>query len=297
MWSRVVIRSLVAVGSTVGIVVYGIKNELYTVRASKAQSYSFHQPSVQWDNNWDKREPELLLKTIEKNNNHEKINNHEKSNHVLKPEEKSENGEETGKKESKPKVTRHIFLIRHGQYSMDGQGDVEKGLSGLGKEQAKLTGKRLAELGFPYTILVRSTMTRATETAEIISCSVPDVPVVNCDMIREGAPIPPEPPVGHWRPEAQQFYEDGARIEAAFRKYFHRADSCQEQDSYEIMVCHSNVIRYFVCRAMQFPPEAWLRFSLHNCSITWLVIHPSGRIVLKALGDSGHIPIDKLTTS
>jgi hypothetical protein len=46
----------------------------------------------------------------------------------------------------------------------------------------------------------------------------------------------------------QQFFQDGARIEAAFRKYFYRAEKSQEKDSYEILVCHANVIRYFVCR-------------------------------------------------
>lgn len=46
----------------------------------------------------------------------------------------------------------------------------------------------------------------------------------------------------------QQYHEDGARIEAAFRRYIHRADPKQKEDSYEIIVCHANVIRYFVCR-------------------------------------------------
>ena len=46
----------------------------------------------------------------------------------------------------------------------------------------------------------------------------------------------------------QQFFQDGARIESAFRKYFHRADPDQKGDSVEIIVCHANVIRYFVCR-------------------------------------------------
>ena len=45
-----------------------------------------------------------------------------------------------------------------------------------------------------------------------------------------------------------QFLTDGVRIEAAFRKYFHRAPPQQETDSYEVIVCHANVIRYFVCR-------------------------------------------------
>jgi len=46
----------------------------------------------------------------------------------------------------------------------------------------------------------------------------------------------------------QQFFQDGPRIEAAFRKYVHRADVDQVGDSVEIYVCHANVIRYFVCR-------------------------------------------------
>ena len=46
-------------------------------------------------------------------------------------------------------------------------------------------------------------MTRATETGKIISKHLSDVPVEYCSLIREGAPIPPEPPLNNWRPEAQ----------------------------------------------------------------------------------------------
>lgn len=27
------------------------------------------------------------------------------------------------------------------------------------------------------------------------------VPTKDCNLIREGAPVPPEPPIGHWKPE------------------------------------------------------------------------------------------------
>jgi serine/threonine-protein phosphatase PGAM5 len=95
----------------------------------------------------------------------------------------------------------------------------------------------------------------------------------------------------------QQFFQDGSRIEAAFRKYFHRADCHQKADSYTMLVCHANVIRYFVCRALQFPSEAWLRLSLHHASITWISIQPSGRVILRLYGDCGHMPPDFVTTS
>ncbi|XP_059404622.1 serine/threonine-protein phosphatase PGAM5, mitochondrial-like isoform X2 [Carassius carassius] len=227
-----------------------------------------------WDNNWDKRNPSSMVNGKRK-----------------------ESAGDTGSPDvenNKPKATRHIFLIRHSQYNLKGDGDKERILTPLGREQAEYTGQRLAVLGLKYDVLIHSSMTRATETAHIISKYLPGVELVSCDLLREGAPIEPVPPVTHWKPEAV-YHEDGARIEAAFRRYIHRADPKQKEDSYEIIVCHANVIRYFVCRALQFPPEGWLRMGLNNGSITWLTIRPSGRVALRALGDSGFMPPDKLT--
>ncbi|XP_038558802.1 serine/threonine-protein phosphatase PGAM5, mitochondrial isoform X2 [Micropterus salmoides] len=229
-----------------------------------------------WDFNWDKRDPSALSNGKKK----ESVNED--------PSSEQDNG--------KPKATRNILLIRHSQYNLSGTTDKERILTPLGREQAELTGKRLAALGLKYDVLIHSSMTRATETAHIINkhLSGLGVELVSCDLLREGAPIEPVPNVTHWKPDAV-YHEDGARIEAAFRRYIHRADPKQKEDSYEIIVCHANVIRYFVCRALQFPPEGWLRMGLNNGSITWLTIRPSGRVALRTLGDAGFMPPDKLT--
>ncbi|KAM7416384.1 hypothetical protein PAMA_018448 [Pampus argenteus] len=227
-----------------------------------------------WDFNWDKRDPSTLT------------NGKKKESETEDPSSKQDNG--------KPKATRNILLIRHSQYNLSGNSDKERILTPLGREQAELTGQRLAALGLKYDVLIHSSMARATETANIISKYLPGVDLLSCDLLREGAPIQPVPPVTHWKPDAV-YHEDGARIEAAFRRYIHRADPNQKEDSYEIIVCHANVIRYFVCRALQFPPEGWLRMGLNNGSITWLTIRPSGRVALRTLGDAGFMPPDKLT--
>ncbi|XP_033219450.1 serine/threonine-protein phosphatase PGAM5, mitochondrial-like isoform X2 [Belonocnema kinseyi] len=232
-------------------------------------------PSVNWDTNWDKRDPKSLVKPRKPRS----------------PEDENEYNKKIEAKKSK--AFRHLILIRHGQYNLEGNTDAERVLTKLGRKQAECTGKRLAELGLPYSLIVKSTMSRAQETASIIEEFLPKVETKNDSILVEGFPIPPEPPVGHWRPESS----DGPRIEAAFRKYFHRADEKQKEDSYTVIVCHANVIRYFACRALQFPPEAWLRISLHHASITWLAIHPSGRVHLRCLGDAGHMPPEYLTTS
>lgn len=125
------------------------------------------------------------------------------------------------------------------------------------------------------------------------------------------------------------------RIEQAFRKYFFRADMPElpvveeeknkniiattagetntaetakedtqqkqlkphPQHEFEIIVCHANVIRYFFCRALQLPPEAWLRLCTFNCSLTYFTIRPTGTVSCRMLGDIGHLPHELCTFS
>ena len=133
----------------------------------------------------------------------------------------SEKNDTDGEKEEKKSVaTRHLILIRHGQYEQHHKDSDMKKLTELGRRQARATGDRLKELDENYTILYFSTMPRATETGKIIRYSfdklnmatvshimcltsecLPGVPTKSCDLMREGAPYPPDPPSKHWRPQ------------------------------------------------------------------------------------------------
>lgn len=141
---------------------------------------SNYTPSLEWDSNWDHRANTSLSK--------------------------SSSSQESDKSEKiRSKATRHIILIRHGQYNLKGSTDSQRILTELGRQQAKLTGQRLADLKIPIDTVVISTMTRAQETGKLIIEQLPikeSVEIRNDSLIEEGAPIPPEPKVGHWRPEA-----------------------------------------------------------------------------------------------
>lgn len=235
-----------------------------------------HCKSKSWDYNWDFRQPVSLAKP-------------------------NSTDEEIEKKKSTTR--RKLYLIRHGQYELDKQDDKERILTELGRQQAECTGKYLAKLGVKYSDLVISTMTRANETGEIIleqlKGSESDVLTENfeiekSDMLREGHPIHYVPSGTKFKPDSWEF-SDGARIEAAFRKYFHRAHYSQESDSKEIIVCHANVIRYFVCRAIQNAPEGWLRMSLANGSVTEVVLEPNGSVFISGIGEKGHMPVNMIT--
>ncbi|CAH0595157.1 unnamed protein product [Chrysodeixis includens] len=271
-FQKIALLSLGTVGG--GLAYYRINYNTNEQKYSAFNSWTTnYTPSVIWDRNWDHREPESIVKPVKRS--------------ADDPAEDNRYNEKLEK--AKSKAVRHLFLIRHGQYNIDGNIDAERTLTDLGKLQADFTGQRLACLDIKWDLLVQSTMTRAQETANIIAKHLDkDIEVKDCQLLEEGAPIPPEPPVGHWRPEPR-FFQDSARIEAAFRRYFYRAPPEQIDDTYTLLVCHANVIRYFVCKALQFPPEGWLRISLNHASITWVSIMPNGNVVLRSLSDTGHM--------
>eukprot|EP00555_Chaetoceros_dichaeta_P001881 CAMPEP_0198276650 /NCGR_PEP_ID=MMETSP1447-20131203/65424_1 /TAXON_ID=420782 /ORGANISM="Chaetoceros dichaeta, Strain CCMP1751" /LENGTH=456 /DNA_ID=CAMNT_0043971609 /DNA_START=41 /DNA_END=1414 /DNA_ORIENTATION=+ len=252
-------------------------------------------------------------------------------------------------------VTRHIILVRHGQYDETHKEDEKRILTPLGREQAEITGKRIAEMmqGFPttkytpcnVTTIHVSNMARAKETADIIASQLPShvrraAPDAN---LNEGRPCHTVPGGRVSQAVVVKTEESSQKIEAAYRAYFHRMeyddvdpafetttiieggtegrdgttletntvttpsptseDPTEEQrighpqHEFEIIVCHANVLRYMTCRALQIPPEAWLRLCTFNCSLTYLTIRPTGTVSCRMLGDIGHLGYDRSTFS
>eukprot|EP01034_Spumella_vulgaris_P037184 gene37184-45872_t len=119
-------------------------------------------------------------------------------------------------------------------------------------------------------------------------------------MIREGAVCVPEPPSKAWKVTDEEFVVDGSRVQAAFLNYFHRADPKDTENYSTVFVCHgeleeSQCHSLLVMRTLQLPPEAWLRSSVYNASITVLEIRANGDVSLRGMGDVGHLPVDKIT--
>ena len=137
-----------------------------------------NKPITPWDYNWDMRAPA--------------------------PSDATDSTD--GEKPKKPTATRHLILIRHGQYDMSHKQDELRVLTELGHQQAAITGKRLKELqtatGKTFNIIIHSTMRRAIQTTEDIIKGLDIVPEVkSCDLLREGSPCRPEPPSPSWGPK------------------------------------------------------------------------------------------------
>ncbi|HKI78648.1 MAG TPA: histidine phosphatase family protein [Ignavibacteriaceae bacterium] len=184
--------------------------------------------------------------------------------------------------------TRTIFLIRHGEYSsqMDNKSDAGKRLTPLGIAQARLVSARLKAMNTKFNSLISSTMTRARETAEVINRDFPEMKLEQSDLIRECTPPT-------WRNDIMADRDSTdigcvENLERAFKKYF--VPSPDGKDRNDIIVCHGNVIRYFVTKVLKVDEMSWLQMSISNCSLTIVRILPDERMKLDVFSDYGHIP-------
>ena len=199
-------------------------------------------------------------------------------------------------------ASRSIYLVRHGQYQrlspdeLEGDSTVEQairvdgGLTTLGVEQANLTAQRLRS--YPISAIYCSSLPRAVQTAEIIAQEFPGIPLRRTRILWECIPcVPPFLSTFFSEVPSEEIARDREQAEEAYGRYFKRA---RGEDKHEIVVCHGNLMRYFVSRALEVEPETWGKMGIFNCGISQITIsHRLTGVVCH--NDSGHLPEDKRT--
>lgn len=185
-------------------------------------------------------------------------------------------------------AARTIVLVRHGSYIADDSISEKVGphLSSLGVAQAYLAGSRLAGLPTTFDHLYVSPMQRARDTAAAIA---PEFPQQRFEVIDDLAEC--TPPTRRADIMAREKPADLAackqRLERDFARFFKPASGKHQTD---LMVCHGNVIRYLITRALGVDSNAWLEMSVGHASITTIRVEGDGTFKVIAIGDVGHIP-------
>lgn len=185
-------------------------------------------------------------------------------------------------------ASRTLYLIRHGFYDYNDNSDPEvgKGLLPLGVAQARLAGNRLRSLPVHFSVIYSSTFTRARETALVIHEEFDSLEVIASKLLSECTPPT-------WREDIMEECDPDevmacrAQLEEAFAEFFVPSSGGPR---HEVLVCHGNVIRYFVTRVLGVDPLSWLGMSIGNCSLTVVRVNADGTMKLLSFGDVGHIP-------
>jgi len=255
-----------------GAAIFGVD---YLSRRTYDQLYEAVHKDFQWDPSWYAVEPEMRL--------------------VGGPED----GWCVDRRQDQERTEiglRTVYFVRHAQYV---KADGKLTLTELGKQQAEATGKRLREL-IPKECLVRSIYHSQTgpagETAILMSKSFTRVPVRESPALREGIPVMPDPPHPNLQLSEEEMAADREMLDKAFHRFM---DPPQGSDirniDADIIVAHGNMLRYFICKVAQLDPAAWLRFRLLHASVTVVQIDARGGVLVKQMGDVGHLPAAALT--
>jgi serine/threonine-protein phosphatase PGAM5 len=188
-----------------------------------------------------------------------------------------------------------IYLVRHGIYDRDTSATDDRtsnGLNALGHEQARLVGTRLAGLGVKFDRLISSEFLRAKQTADDMSPSLKMTPTRD-GLLNECTPPSVSSSLMASEKPADMAACDSTRV-LAWQRYF---VPTPERDTYDVLVCHGNVIRWNLMRALGADTRLWSNQDAGNCSLSILAVRPDGSIRLVMYSDVGHIPVEKQTWS
>ena len=172
------------------------------------------------------------------------------------------------------KGVHYVYLVRHGIYDRDTTATddrVANGLNALGHEQAKLIGARLAGLPVKMTHLVSSEFLRAAQTADDIA------PFIKLTATRDGSLNECTPSSSNAAAIANETTRslsecDSARA-AMWQRYF---TSTPDRDTYDVLVCHGNVIRWTLMKTVGADTKNWLNLDSANGSLTIVAVRPDG---------------------
>lgn len=187
---------------------------------------------------------------------------------------------------------RTLYLIRHGFYDYDAQADSKTGnpLNALGREQATFVAERLAALPVNFSAITSSEFTRARETGDLIATRLGQ-PCGRDGLLNEvtpaGAGVKPEQIDAHAE----------AQLEAAWKHFTTPAHAATTGGSHEVLVCHGNLIRWLVCRALGVDVQRWTQMEIANGSITMIQVRPDGSTRVQQFNEIAHVPVAKQTWS
>ena len=190
-------------------------------------------------------------------------------------------------------AARTIVLVRHGYYVPDPVLGDQPGphLAPIGVAQAQLVGARLAGLPTRFDAMYVSPVQRARDTAAIIAGDFPGRHFEVVDDLAECTPPTRRAEImAHEKPK--DLAACTAQLDRVFARYFKAATGRERTD---LFVCHGDVIRYLVTRALGVDTKAWLEMSVGNASITEIRIEANGSFKVISVGDVGHLPPSMLT--
>jgi probable phosphoglycerate mutase len=187
-------------------------------------------------------------------------------------------------------MSRYLYLVRHGEQQDAQYGLPDGPLSPRGVRQAQAIAERLG--GVPFTGAWTSPLTRAQETARIMTQRLPALEPQPSALLMDCVPSGP----GIEMPHVFESFFGGVTEEEIEAGRAQMSDATAEwmtpsrEDRHELLITHNFVIGWFVREAFGAADWRWLGISQANCGLTIIRVRSAKPPVLVAHNDLGHLP-------
>lgn len=192
-------------------------------------------------------------------------------------------------------TTRHLYIARHGDADAFGT------LTDIGRQQARLLGRRLAHL--PIDTVWHSPLPRAADSARELNIFLSgNVAVREAPELIDHVPYVPTreetPPAwvpffdGYGVEEAEAGHAIAQSLIARFSTVSEQDEDAHalDQDRHEVLITHAYQIAWLVRAAMDAPPERWLGLNSANTALTVIENRPELPPTIVMFNDMGHLP-------
>ena len=132
-------------------------------------------------------------------------------------------------------------------------------------------------------------MPRAQETAAIVTKTMGyRKKLYGSDLLHECVPgFPKKLRKKHGYSDLKKLKKDKLQLDQIYKDIF----TFSKKNRTELVVCHGNVIRYLLCKALKIDTETWTRFDIKQCGISMIELNSKTRSMkIIAHNDVGHIP-------
>lgn len=192
-------------------------------------------------------------------------------------------------------MSHFLYLVRHGEQRDAQHGLPDGPLSARGERQAKAIAGRLS--GVPFTGAWHSPLEGATETARIMTESMPSLGAEPSALLFDCIPSGPTPDMP---PAFKPFFGSvtDAEIEAGQAQTNDAAAEWltpSREDRHDLLITHNFVIAWFVREVFDAPAWRWLGTNQANCGLTIIRVRSAKSPELIAHNDLAHLPAELRT--
>lgn len=194
-------------------------------------------------------------------------------------------------------ATRHLYIARHGDADAFGT------LTDIGRQQARLLGRRLAHL--PIDTVWHSPLPRAADSARELNIFLTgNVAVREAPELIDHVPYVPTreetPPAwvpffdGYGAEEAEAGHAIAESLIARFSTVSKPDEDAHtlDQDTHEVLITHAYQVAWLVRAAMDAPPVRWLGLNSANTALTVIENRPELPPTIVMFNDMGHLPAE-----